>query len=259
MSGRLQGKVAMITGGAGGFGRALGTLFEAQGASIILTDIDGLSVDKAARELSGEGFRHDVANENEWQQIVHRIEEQYGRLDILVNNAGIEGNTRYVNPEDTALEDFKRVQAVNVEGTFLGCKSVIPVMRRGGGGSIINLSSIAGRLATPFQTAYGASKAAVKQLTMTVAAHCAKEGIRCNAIHPGQIRTRMIDAIYAGAADRLGLSSTRDAEQNFTDRIPMGHLGAPADIAYAALYLASEESAYVTGISLLVDGGMDIV
>lgn len=259
MNRRLEGKVAMITGGAGGFGRALGELFKAEGAIIILTDIDGAGVKKIAAELDIDGAQHDVSKECEWQKIVNDIEQKYGRLDILVNNAGIEGDTQYVNPEDTTLVDFKRVQAVNVEGTFLGCKTVIPAMRRGAGGSIINLSSIAGRLATPFQTAYGASKAAVKQLTMTVASHCAKEGIRCNAIHPGQMRTRMIDSIYAGAAERLGLVSVDEAEQSFKGMIPMGRLGVPEDVAYAALYLASPESAYVTGISLLVDGGMDVI
>ncbi|KKW90133.1 SDR family oxidoreductase [Sphingobium chungbukense] len=259
MSGRLEGKVALITGGAGDFGRAMAFTFLREGAQVLITDVDGTGVLGAAAELGCLGARQDVADEARWAEIVQLTEAKFGRLDVLVNNAGTEGSMKKVSPEDTPLDEFRRVQTINVEGTFLGCRAAIPAIRRAGGGSIINLSSIAGLLATPFQTAYGTSKAAVRQLTMSVASHGALEGIRCNAIHPGQMRTKMIEAIYSGTAERLGLGSGADAEAKFKAMIPMGDLGTAQDIANAALYLASDESRYVTGTSLVVDGGMNMV
>lgn len=259
MSGRLQGKVALITGGGGDFGRTMAAIFLGEGAKVVITDIDGDGVADAASKLGCLGLQQDVANEPRWDEVVALAERDYGKLDILVNNAGTEGSMEHVSPEDTLLAEFRRVQTINLEGTFLGCRAAIPAIRRAGGGSIINLSSIAALLATPFQTAYGASKAAVRQLTMSVASHGALEGIRCNAIHPGQMRTKMINAIYDGTAKRLGLSSGAEAEARFKAMIPMGELGTAEDVANAALFLASDESKYVTGISLVVDGGMDMV
>jgi 3(or 17)beta-hydroxysteroid dehydrogenase len=259
MSGRLQDKVALITGGAGGIGTAMAARFLAEGAHVVITDIDADAVAAVASRLGCESVQQDVADEARWLEVVGFAETHYGKLDILVNNAGIEGRMEHVSPEDTPLSEFRRVQAVNVEGTFLGCRAAIPALRRAGGGSIVNLSSIAGLLATPFQTAYGASKAAVRQLTMSVASHGALENIRCNAIHPGQMRTKMIEAIYDGTAKRLGLASGADAEARFKAMIPMGELGTAEDVANAALFLASDESRYVTGSSLVVDGGMDMV
>jgi NAD(P)-dependent dehydrogenase (short-subunit alcohol dehydrogenase family) len=259
MSGRLEGKVVLLTGAAGGFGQVISRVFQSEGATMVVTDADEEAVARLALNIGCLGLQQDVSEELRWAEVVRLIEERHGRLDVLINNAGVEGAFDRVSPEDTDLADFRRVQAVNVEGTFLGCRAAIPALRKAGGGSIINLSSIAGLLATPFQTAYGASKAAVKQLTMSVASHGAREKIRCNAIHPGQMRTRMIDAIYEGAAKRMDLATAAEAEAQFRTMIPMGELGTAEDVAFAALYLASNESRYVTGISLVVDGGMDMV
>jgi len=259
MSGRLDGKVALVTGGAGGIGIAIAQRFVEEGAIVVLTDRDVGGVERAAGTVGCDWLVQDVTDQARWTEVVVEVERRHGRLDILVNNAGFEGATDRVDPESATLDDFRAVQAVNVEGVFLGCQAAIPALRRAGGGSIVNLSSIAALLATPFQTAYGASKAAVRQLTMSVASHGAAEGIRCNAIHPGQMRTRMIESIYAGAAERAGLGSAADAEAAFSKMIPMGHLGSPEDVAHGAVYLASDESRYVTGISLVIDGGMDVV
>tara|TARA_R110001606_G_scaffold47570_1_gene121187 strand:- start:10691 stop:11470 length:780 start_codon:yes stop_codon:yes gene_type:complete len=259
MSDRLFGKVALITGGAGGIGAEIARLFLDEGAKVVLSDINGPEVADVAAHLGCVGVEQDVSDEKRWNEVVAEIEKEFGRLNVLINNAGFEGATDKVSPEDTELADFRRVQEINVEGVFLGCRAVIPAMRRAGGGSIVNLSSIAALLATPFQTAYGASKAAVKHLTMSVASHGARDNIRCNAIHPGQMQTDMITKIYEGAAHRMGLSSSADAEAEFKKMIPMGRLGTPQDVAYAAVYLSSDESRYMTGASLVVDGGMDAV
>lgn len=255
---RLDGKTALVTGGAGGFGAAMARLFTAEGAEVILTDHDERALHDVAGRYGCDMIVHDVADEARWDEVIAQCEARHGKLDILVNNAGFEGSMAKVDPETAALDDFRKVMQINVEGVFLGCRAAIPAMRRAGGGSIINISSLAGLIATPFQTAYGASKACVRQLTMTVAAHGAGEGIRCNAIHPGQMRTRMIDDIYTGTAARLG-KTAQEAEAEFAAMIPMGHLGTAEDIAWAAVYLASDESRYMTGSSLVVDGGSHVV
>lgn len=255
---RLDGKVALVTGGAGGFGEAMARLFRAEGAAVVLTDVDEARLHEVAGRHGCEAMVQDVSDEAGWARVVSACEKRHGKLDVLVNNAGFEGSMARVDPEHAGLEDFRRVQRINVEGVFLGCRAAIPAMRRAGGGSIVNISSLAALIGTPFQTAYGASKAAVRHLTMTVAAHGARENIRCNAIHPGQMRTRMIDDIYAGTAARLGMDPA-DAERDFTAMIPMGRLGTAEDIGWAAVYLASDESRYMTGSSLVIDGGSHVV
>jgi 3(or 17)beta-hydroxysteroid dehydrogenase len=259
MGDRLAGKVAVITGGAGGFGQAIARAFGREGAHVIITDVNRDSISNVADALGCLGLVQDVTDEAKWTEIIAEAEQRHGKLDILVNNAGILGDLEKGSPEETRLDDFNRVQAVNVTGTFLGCKSAIPALRRAGGGSIVNVSSIAAFKGTWFETAYGVSKAGIKQLTMSVAQHGAKENIRCNVIHPGQMETAMSDYGYQVLGPKFGMTSpeaTLEMMMNFT---PMGRLGKPEDVANAALFFASDESNYVTGASLLVDGGMGVL
>ena len=193
----------------------------------------------------------DVRDEDSWQAAIANVEAEFGRLDILVNNAGILVAGDGHGPEDTSLDEWEAVHAVNLRGVFLGCKHAIPAMRQHGG-AIVNLSSIAGILGTPHLTAYGASKGGVRQLTKTVALHCARAGyrIRCNSVHPGLIETEMGDAVLALAGEDIAA-----ARESRLRMVPMGELGRAEDVANAILFLASDEARYVTGAELLVDGG----
>jgi len=249
---RLKGKAAIITGAGSGMGRATALLFAAEGAKVVLTDIDEAAVQAVAAEIgaAARALRHDVADEGGWQGVVGAATGAFGGLHILVNNAGsaLEGT-----PESATLESWRRVHAVNVEGVFLGTRAAIPAMRASGGGSIVNIASRAAIRAAPtYLAAYGASKGAVREYTMTVAVHCARAGygIRCNSINPGAIDTPLLQASFDQAEDPAA------RKRMIVGRVPLGRMGRPADIAYAALYLASEESAYVTGTELTVDGGV---
>lgn len=259
MAGRLAGKVAIVTGGASGIGKAVAHLLAAEGANVLVTDVQETAGLAVAKEIGGAFLLHDVGDEIRWSEVVAEAERRFGALDILVNNAGVGDGLEAVSPENTPLEEWRRINRINGEGVFLGCKAAIPAMRRAGGGSIINMSSIAALVGTPFLTAYGASKAAVRQLTMSVALHCAQDGsrIRCNSVHPGQIRTPMLENLFKEAA-RQSNASQEDVEAQFRSRIPMGEFGAPEDIAYGVLYLASDEARHVTGAQLVIDGGMQI-
>ncbi len=258
--GRVSGKVAIVTGGASGLGAATARLLAQEGATVVVTDIQEDLGQALATEIGATFLRQDVADEARWDQVVTAVVQQHGGLHILVNNAGYEGPLDATSPENTRLVDWQRVHRINVEGVFLGCRAAIPAMRKSGGGSIINLSSIAALMATPFITAYGASKAAVRQLTSSVAIHCAqnKDRIRCNSVHPGQIRTPMHDKLIRDTAAAHGITEA-EAAAGFVARVPMGEFGEPNDIAYAVLYLASDESKHVTGTQIVVDGGMDVV
>jgi NAD(P)-dependent dehydrogenase (short-subunit alcohol dehydrogenase family) len=258
--GRVSGKVAIVTGGASGLGEAIARMLVREGAKVTVTDVQ---IDKGkalADELGCRFLGQDVSSEPRWQEVIETVEEDDGALHILVNNAGVGDALDAVSPEDTRLEDWQRIHKINSEGVFLGCRTAIPAMKRSGGGSIINMSSIAALVATPFLTAYGASKAGVRQFTMSVALHCAqtRTGIRCNSVHPGQIRTPMHDALIRDTAAKQGITE-EEASAAFSSMIPMGEYGEPDDIAYAVLYLASDESKHVTGTQIVVDGGMQIV
>jgi 3(or 17)beta-hydroxysteroid dehydrogenase len=186
---RLAQKVALVTGGASGLGKAIALRLASDGTRVVITDVDR-SAGTATAAAGGFTFlEQDVRDEQRWTQVVTQIEERLGRLNILVNNAGILGPMTAVSPEDTPLDLWRRIFAVNVEGVFLGCRAAIPAMRRAGEGSIINISSIAGLRASPYATAYGASKAAVRHLTKSIAQHCAEQklNIRCNSVHPSFI------------------------------------------------------------------------
>jgi 3(or 17)beta-hydroxysteroid dehydrogenase len=254
---RLEQKIACVTGGASGLGRAIARRLAAEGARVVITDIQSDSGSATAAEDGFTFLQHDVCDEKRWSRLIREIEEQHGRLDILVNNAGILGPADGVDLENTTLETWRRVFAVNVEGVFLGCRLAMPAMTRAGGGSIINIASIAGLLATPYATAYGASKAAVRQLTKSVAQHCAQQlfGIRCNAVSPGTVRTPLWDQQALQTAQARGISIDEMIAQAKAV-CPMGDLTRPEDVAAAVSFLASEDSRHITGTELVVDGGV---
>ncbi len=253
--GRVEDKVALVTGGASGIGRASALRLAAEGARVVVSDRDTQGGPRVASELGG-GARfvsHDVRDEGAWRRALEETVAAFGRLDVLVNVAGILGEPTGQDPEHATLEEFRRINQVNLEGTFLGCKTAIPVMRASGG-SIVNISSVAGILGTPMLAAYGAGKAGVRQITKSVAVYCAQQGdhIRCNSIHPGLIETAMIEGVLRST----GGDDLEAARAAYRGRIPLGVFGSPEDVAHGVVYLASDESRYVTGAELVIDGGL---
>ena len=246
--GRLDGKVALISGGARGQGAAEARLFVREGARVILGDIldeEGNQVETEIRASRGEAtYVHlNVTREADWRAAVATAVQTYGKLNVLVNNAGILFRSKI---EETTEADWDRIMAVNVKGVFLGTKCAIPALRQAGGGSIINISSTAGLVGSPGATAaYTATKGAVRLFTKATAIQHAMDNIRCNSVHPGPIATDMIKDVLE---DRVRW------EQRLR-RLPMGRAGTPEDVAYGVLYLASDESSYVTGSELVIDGG----
>ena len=246
--GRLDGKVAIVSGGARGQGATEAMMFAREGAKVVLGDVldeEGRQVEAQINESGGEAtYVHlDVTQEDDWRSAVETAVSRYGKLDILVNNAGI---LIRKGLEETTVEDWDRIMGVNAKGVFLGTKQAIPAMRRAGGGSIINISSTAGLVGSPNGSpSYTATKGAVRLFTKATAIQYAKEGIRCNSVHPGPIDTEMI---------RDTITDPARLEQRM-QRLPMGRVGKPEDIAYGVLYLASDESSFVTGSELVIDGG----
>ena len=245
---RLAGKIVLISGGARGMGAAEARLFAREGAQIVLGDIldaEGKAVEAEVNAKGGEAvFVHlDVTREAEWEQAVALAVSRFGKLNVLVNNAGIGDASRI---EDTTAEAWDRVLAVNAKGVFLGTKAAIPAMRQAGGGSIVNISSQLGLVGMDDSSPqYTASKGAVRLLTKTTALQYAREGIRCNSVHPGPIVTPMTERRRAEPT----------VYQRMLSRIPLGRYGEPDEVAYAVLYLASDESSFVTGSELVIDGG----
>ena len=244
---RLDGKVALISGGARGMGAAEARLFAAEGAKVVLGDVleeEGQQVEAEIAEAGGEAVfvRLDVTSEEDWRAAVDTALERFGKLDILVNNAGI--FDRALVHEQSA-ENWDRVMDINGKGVFLGTKAAIPAMREAGGGSIVNISSVAGLVGSMASTAYNASKGAVRLLTKSTAVQYASESIRCNSVHPGPIETRMLDEVYTS-------QEMRTQRQN---EIPIGRLGRMEDVAKGVLFLASDEASYMTGSELVIDGG----
>jgi 3alpha(or 20beta)-hydroxysteroid dehydrogenase len=245
---RLDGKVALISGGARGQGAAEARLFVREGASVILGDIrdeEGKQVEADIRAGGGDAtYVHlNVTREEDWRAAVATAVQAHGKLNVLVNNAGILLRSKI---EETTEADWDRIMAVNVKGVFLGTKCAIPAMRQSGGGSIINISSTAGLVGSPGATAaYTATKGAVRLFTKATAIQHAKDKIRCNSVHPGPIETDMI---------RDMLEDRALWEQRLR-RLPMGRVGTADEVAYGVLYLASDESSYVTGSELVIDGG----
>ena len=245
---RLEGKVALITGAARGQGAAEARLFAQEGAKVIVADVsdpEGIAVAAEIAEAGGDAiYVHlDVTDESEWEAAVQSAITSFGKLDILVNNAGI---WRRGHVMETSSEQWDDIMDVNAKGVFLGTKSAIPEMRKAGGGSIVNISSTAGLVGSKTSSAYSASKGAVRIFSKSTAIQYAPEGIRANSIHPGPIDTDMGDQVWPD-------STSREAS---ISRTALSRIGTAQDIAYGALYLASDESSFVTGSELVIDGGV---
>ncbi len=259
MAGRVEGKIALITGGAQGLGEAAARMLAREGARVAITDINADGAAKVAASLNSRkagtaiAIAHDVTSEAEWQHALEETERAFGGLHVLVNNAGI-GLTK--DFESVTLEEWRKVHAIDLDGVFLGCRCAIPLIAKtvkatGLGGSIVNISSISGIIAGHNMAAYNSAKAGVRHLSKSVALYCAKRGygIRSNSVHPVFIATPILD----GLVGRMG---REEAYAKLGRQVPLGHIGEPDDIAYAVLYLASDESKFVTGAELKVDGGI---
>ena len=241
MPGRVDGKVAVVTGAAMGIGEAIARRLAAEGAKVVLTDVAEAAGRRVAENIgpSATFLRHDVSSEGEWDAVRDAVLAAHGRIDILVNNAGIQ----IAAPIDEArFEDWRKVQSVNADGVFLGCRMAVRAMKQSGGGSIVNIASVASHSGEAHGAAYSASKGAVRALTKSVAVYAKAYGVRCNSVHPGTIDTPMVWNMRTA----MGLPTS----------VP--GVGAPEEIAHAVLYLASDEARYVTGAELLVDNGRTI-
>ncbi len=254
---RLHNKTALITGAAQGIGKAIAHMFAEHGARVIVSDINDSQGQQVADEIGGNSeYMHlDVSLESDWQSASEKIMKQHQHLDIVVNNAGITGfleTSGPFDPEHLDMESWHKVHATNSDGVALGCKYGIKLIKASLSGSIVNISSRSGIVGIPAAAAYASSKASIRNHTKSVALYCAEKSypIRCNSIHPGAILTPMWDAI-------LGEGEQRDATlKAVAADVPLGVMGDAKDVAYAALYLASDESKYVTGIELTIDGGI---
>ncbi len=257
--GRVEGKVALVTGGASGIGAACAETLAREGAAVVITDVQddkGRALAEAIVAAGGKAryYHHDVTSEEAWVVIIADVAAAFGRLDILVNNAGIGVSCPSITV--MTLADFRRQQAVNVEGVFLGLKHGLAYMRKAGhGGSIINMSSVAGLKGTAILAAYSATKGAVRLLSKSVALECAaaKDGVRVNSVHPGIIETPIWLDIMNARED--GANAPPDLDALTSVSVPVGVKGFPQDIANGVLWLASDDSRYVTGSELVIDGG----
>jgi 3(or 17)beta-hydroxysteroid dehydrogenase len=251
MPGRVEGKVVLVTGGASGLGAAAVRMLVREGAKVAITDLNEAPGQALAQEL-GEAtrfWRLDVTKEEDWTSVVDAVLATFGRLDVLVNNAGM-GIVKDV--ETLTLQEWRLVHAVNLDGVFLGCKHGIRAMRQSNAkGSIINLSSVAGLVGVAAFPAYSSAKGGVRLLTKSVAIHCAQKGygIRCNSIHPAFVDTPMVDALANAARDAAA------ARERLIKSMPIGRLGRPDEVAYAVVFLASDESSLMTGSEFVLDGG----
>jgi len=255
--GRVEGKAALITGAAGGLGAAMAWMLAREGAKVALTDVNLDGVQLLAEAINGEvpgaafAYAQDVTDEADWISVIERAVADMGGLSILINNAGIGG--AFVWSEQDTLENWRKVQSVNIESIMLGCKHAMPHLRESGAGSIVNISSVAGLAAAPGMGAYNATKAAVWMYSKTIALEAAKAdwNVRCNSVHPVFIKTPILDPFIAMAGGDEG-----KAHERLARGIPLKRIGEPDDVAYCVLYLASDESKFVTGSEFKIDGGM---
>ncbi|NND67264.1 MAG: glucose 1-dehydrogenase [Halioglobus sp.] len=249
--GRVEGKVAIVTGAASGMGRADALLLAAEGAKVVVTDLNAVDGQAVADQIGDSAIflPLNVADEDNWQSVVAATVENFGRLDILVNNAGM---MLMGNVLDTSLEDWRKVNAVNSDGVFLGCKHAIPAMAASGGGSIVNMSSVAAISGQSFVAAYTASKGAVRALTKNIAMFCKeqKNGVRCNSVHPDGVKTPMVVKVATGKDT---------ATQEEIDELgKFGNMCEPEDVANLVLFLASDESRFINGAEMLIDNASTI-
>jgi len=261
MAGRVEGKVALVTGGASGIGRGCAEKLAAEGAVVVVTDVQdakGGEVVAAIEKAGGKAsyLHHDATDETDWDSVIGQIKARHGRLDILVNNAGIAIPGSVI---EMSLADWRKQTAINLDGVFLGCKHAIPLMRASGqGGSIINMSSVAGLKGSAILAGYCATKGGVRLFTKSVAMECAnaKDGIRVNSVHPGIIETPIwLSIINPGDP---GTNTPPDLDAMTQLAVPLGVKGYPEDIANGVLWLASDQSRYVTGAELVIDGGLTV-
>lgn len=252
--GRAEGKVVLITGAASGLGKADAQRLAEEGAKLTLTDINRAEGEKLANEIGGPVIfvEQDVSEEESWESVVALAVKEFGRLDALVNNAGI---APISNIEETSTEEWRKVMGVHLDGTFFGCRAAIPEITRSGGGSIINMSSIAALLGLSHYLSYSAAKGAIRSMTKSIAMHCleAKNNIRCNSIHPGSISTPMVH----NALEKL--AGFKLMEQDDPERVRKEmRIGEPLDIANMVLFLVSDESKHMNGAELVIDQGATI-
>ena len=249
--GRLEGKTALVTGAASGIGLQTSIRLAEEGARVMMTDINLEEGLQQAEKLGANAtfLKLDITEEEEWISVLDETVKRFDRLDILVNSAGM---VLIADVEQITLEDWRKVHAVNLDGTFLGCKHGVRVMKEFGAGSIINLSSISGMIGGFNLAAYNSSKGAVRMLTKSVALHCARAdyGIRCNSIHPTFIETPMLESMIRDSPD------PEKARQTLVRQVPLGRIGKPDDVANMIVYLASDESTFVTGTEMVIDGGV---
>ena len=249
VNGRVAGKVAIVTGGASGLGKADALRLAEEGALVILTDIDADAGAEVAAACGGEFVLQDVGEESSWSSLVDRVTATYGRLDVLVNNAGI---APIANIETTTTEQWRETLRVHLDGTFFGCRHCLPAIAESGGGSIINMSSTAALVGISPYLAYTAAKGGIRSMTKSIAAYCREQenGIRCNSLHPGSISTPMV---HTALEELVGLKLMEQDDPEAT-RIALG-IGKPEDVANLVLFLASDESAHINGTELVIDNG----
>ena len=249
--GRLEGKTALVTGAASGIGLQTSIRLAEEGARVMMTDINLEEVLQQAEKpgVNATFLKLDITEEEEWISVLDETVKRFDRLDILVNSAGM---VLIADVEQITLEDWRKVHAVNLDGTFLGCKHGVRVMKEFGAGSIINLSSVSGMIGGFNLAAYNSSKGAVRMLTKSVALHCARAGygIRCNSIHPTFIETPMLESMIRDSPD------PEKARQTLVRQVPLRRIGKPDDVANMIVYLASDESTFVTGTEMVIDGGV---